>query len=101
MTKRLTMDQLRDDIEAISEAIRASGDPVIVERAGEAVVALVSLEDFDALDRLRRAERLDHFSRRAAAAARSAEDTELSEDEIVRRLKETRAALFRERYGST
>jgi hypothetical protein len=31
MTKRLTMDQLRDDIEAISEAIRAAGEPVIID----------------------------------------------------------------------
>jgi PHD/YefM family antitoxin component YafN of YafNO toxin-antitoxin module len=101
MTKRLTMDQIRDDIEAISEEIRAAGEPVIVERAGEAVVALVSLEDFDALHRLRRAERLDHFSRRAVEAARSVAETDVTEDELVRRLKETRAALYRERYGST
>jgi hypothetical protein len=78
------MDQVRDDIKAISEPIRASGEPVIVERAEEAVVALVSLEDLDVPERGRHNEGPGRFSRSAAGAARSVGDADVIEDEVVR-----------------
>ena len=83
----------------IADRVRQTGEPVIVEKHGESVVALVSLTDLDELERLRAEQRAAAFSRHAAEAAREAEGPEPTDEEIVEAVKRTREELYRERYG--
>lgn len=99
MTKRVSAREARSRFAELTDRVRYTGEPVIVEKQGQPFVALISLEDFDALERLRAAERQAEFSR-AARAAREAVGPEPTEDEIVQAVKATREIAYRERYGS-
>jgi prevent-host-death family protein len=101
MTKRVSARDARSRFAELTDRVRYTGEPVIVEKQGQPFVALISLEDLDALERLRARERQEEFSRRAALAAREIEGLEPSEEEIVEAVKRTREAVYRERYGAT
>lgn len=100
MTRRVSAREARARFAELTDRVRYTGEPVIVEKGGQPFVALVSLEDLDALERLRARERQEEFTRRAARAAREAGGPEPSEEEIVRAVKATREAAYRERYGA-
>jgi prevent-host-death family protein len=100
MATRVSAREARARFAELTDRVRYTGEPVIVEKQGRPFVALVSLEDFDAVERLRRDRRAAEFSRRAAQAAREVGGPEPSEEEIVAAVKRTREALYRERYGT-
>lgn len=99
MTKRVSAREARARFAEITDRVRYTGEPVIVEKQGQPFVALVSLEEFDALERLRREKAAAEFTRLAAEAAREAGGPEPSEEEIVAAVKRTREDLYRERHG--
>jgi prevent-host-death family protein len=100
MTMRVSAREAGKDFAELADRVRDTGEPIIVEEGGRPLAALVSLADLDAIEQLRRARAAEDFTRLAARAARERSGPEPSEDEIVAAVKETRAALFRERYGS-
>jgi hypothetical protein len=57
------------------------------------------VDDLDALQRLRARERQAEFTRLSVRAAREAPGPEPTEEEIVQAVKETREAIYRDRYG--
>ena len=99
MAGRVSAREARARFAEITDRVRYTGEPVIVEKQGRPFVALVTLEDLDALERLRRDRRTAEFSRLAAQAAREVGGTEPSEEEIVAAVRRTRESLYRERYG--
>ena len=100
MTKRVSAREARSRFAELTDSVRYTGEPVIVEKQGRPFVALISVEDLDTLGRLRARERQEDFSQRAARAAREAGRLEASEEEIVQAVKATREAAYRERYGA-
>ena len=84
----------------ITDRVRYTGEPVIVEKQGRPFIALVSLEDLAEVQRVRRRWALDEFSLLAARAAHDVEGPEPTEDAIVNSVRETREALYHERYGA-
>lgn len=100
MPRRVSAREARARFAELTDRVRYTGEPVIVEKQGRPFVALVSLDDFDALEALRRERRGAEFSRLAAQAAREVGGPEPSEEEIVEAVKRTREALYRERYGA-
>jgi prevent-host-death family protein len=100
MTKRVSAREARSHFAEITDRVRYTGEPVIVEKQGQPFVAVVSLDDFDALERLHRQEAASEFTRLATEAVRQAEGPEPSEEEIVAAVKRTRESLYRERYGA-
>ena len=100
MARRVSAREARAQFAEITDRVRYTGEPVIVEKQGRPFVALVSLEDLEAVERLRRDRRAAEFSRLAAEAAREAGDPEPSDEEIVAAVKRTREALYREQYGT-
>ncbi len=100
MTRRVSAREARSRFAELTDRVRYTGEPVIVEKQGQPFVALISVEDLDALERLRAHERQEDFSRRAARAAREAGVAEPSEQEIVQAVQATREAAYRERYGA-
>lgn len=100
MTRRVSAREARSRFAELTDRVRYTGEPVIVEKQGQPFVALISVEDLDALERLRAHERQEDFSQRAARAAREAGGPEPSEQEIVQAVKATREAAYRERYGA-
>jgi hypothetical protein len=81
--------------------VRYTGEPVIVEKQGQPFVAVIRVDDLDALQRLRARERQDEFTTLAArAASHERSGPEPTEEEIVEAVKETREAIYRDRYGA-
>jgi prevent-host-death family protein len=99
MAKRVSAREARAHFAEITDRVRYTGEPVIVEKQGKPSVALVSLSDFDILERLRRQKAAGDFARLAGQAAREAGGPEPSEEEIVESVKRAREELYRERYG--
>ncbi len=62
-------------------------------------VAFVSLGHLADVERVRRGSAAAEFSRLAAQAAREDSGQEPSEEAIVKAVRRTREALYRERYG--
>lgn len=100
MARHVSAREARARFAELTDRVRYTGEPVIVEKQGQPFVALVSLEDFDLLERLRRDRRAAEFSRLAAQAAREVGGPEPSEDEIVEAVKRTREALYHSHYGT-
>jgi prevent-host-death family protein len=99
MAKRVSAREARAHFAEITDRVRYTGEPVIVEKQGQPSVALVSLGDFDILERLRREKAAGDFARLAGQAAREAGGPEPSEEEIVESVKRTREELYRDRYA--
>ena len=99
MAKHVSAREARARFAEITDRVRYTGEPVVVEKQGRPFVALVSLEDFEAVQRLREDQRAAEFSRLAARAAQEVGGPEPSEEEIVAAVNRTREALYRERYG--
>ncbi len=100
MAKRVSAREARSHFAEITDRVRYTGEPVIVEKQGQPFVAMVSLSDFDIVERLRREKAAGEFVRLAGQAAREAAGPEPSEEEIVESVKRTREELYRERYGN-
>jgi prevent-host-death family protein len=100
MIKRVSAREARSHFAEITDRVRYTGEPVIVEKQGQPFVAVVSLDDFDALERLRQEKPATEFARLAAEAAHHTKDPEPTEEEIAEAVKRTREALYRERYGA-
>ncbi len=93
MAKRVSAREARSHFAELTDRVRYTGEPVIVEKQGQPFVAMVSLGDFDVVERLRRQKASDEFARLAGQAAREAGGPEPSEEEIVESVKRTRAEL--------
>ncbi len=93
MTKRVSAREMRAHFADITDRVRYTGEPFILEKQGQAFAALVSLEDFEKLERVRAEEKAAAFSQRAAHAAREAGGPEPTEQGIVEDVKSTREAL--------
>ncbi len=99
MARRVSAREARSHFAELTDRVRYTGEPVIVEKQGQPFVAMVSLSDFDVVERLRRQKAAGEFVRLAGQAAREAGGPEPSEEEIVESVKRTREELYRERYG--
>lgn len=98
MSERVSAREARSRFAEITDRVRYTGEPVIVEKQGKPFVAVVSMDDLDVLERLRAHQRDAAFVQRSARAARRRGE-EQTEDEIVEAVKKTRESLYRERYG--
>ena len=99
MVKRVSSKEVRARFDEIADAIRDTGEPVIVEKEGQPAVALVSLQDFDTLDRARREGAASDFTRLAREAARRRSGPGPTEDEVLEAIKHSRGLWYREHYG--
>ena len=99
MAKRVSAREARAHFAEVTDRVRYTGEPVIVEKQGQPAVAMVSLDDFDLLERIRRDKAVGEFTRSARRAAQQAGGAGPSEEEIVASVKRTREELYRDRYG--
>lgn len=100
MAKRVSAREARARFAELTDRVRYTGEPVIVEKQGQPFVAVVTLDDFDILERLRREKAAAEFTHLASRAAREVGGPEPSEEQIVEAVKRTREALYRERYAA-
>lgn len=100
MTRRVSSREARSHFAELTDRVRYTGEPVIVEKQGQPFVAVVSVDDLDALEHARRERAAREFTRLAALAAREAQGPEPTEEEIVEAVRRTREDLYRERYGA-
>lgn len=100
MTRRVSAREARVRFAEITDRVRYTGEPVIVEKQGQPFVALVSLDDLDILERLRREKAAAAFTQLAGQAAREVGEAGPSDEEIVAAVKRTRDALYQERYAA-
>ena len=100
MAEHVSAREARARFAEITDRVRYTGEPVVVEKQGKPFVAVVSVDDLDALERLRSLERDATFVRAGAAAAQKQQGEEPTEEDIVEAVKATRESLYRERYGS-
>jgi prevent-host-death family protein len=82
MARRVSARVARARFAELTDRVRYTGEPVIVDKQGQPFVVLVSLEDFAILERARRDKPAADFSRLAAQAAREADAPEPSEEEL-------------------
>jgi prevent-host-death family protein len=100
MARRVSAREARSRFAEITDRVRYTGEPVIVEKQGQPFVAMISLSDFDAVESIRRDRASGEFAslaRKAAAEAGPGPD----EEEIIESVRRTRDALYRERYERT
>jgi prevent-host-death family protein len=90
MVRRVSVREARVRFAELTDRVLYTGEPVIVEKQGQAFVALISLEDLNALQRLQGQQRQAKFSGLAGRAAQEAGGLEPSEEEIVQAVKATR-----------
>ncbi len=101
MTRRsISAREARARFAELTDRVRYTGEPVVVEKQGKPFVAVVRVEDLDALERLRIPERRAEFTRLAGLAAEEAGGPAPSEEEMIEAVKLTREAIYRERYGA-
>jgi len=100
MARRVSAREARAQFAELTDRVRYTGEPVIVEKQGRPFVAVVSLDDLEAVERLRRRRRADELAHLAATAAAEVGGPEPDDEEIVGAVKRTRAELYRERYGN-
>ena len=100
MSERISAREARTRFAELTNRVKYTGEPVIVEKQGHPFVAVIRAEDLELVERLLTAERQRGFSRLAADAAAEGEHPEPSEDEIVEAVRVTRDALYRERDGA-
>jgi prevent-host-death family protein len=100
LAKHVSAREARARFAEITDRVRYTGEPMIVEKQGQPFVAVVSLDDLAAVERLRRNERAATFSQLSATASQDIPGPEPSEEEIVAAVKRTREELYRERYGA-
>ncbi len=98
MVKRISAREARERFAEVTDSVRYSGEPIVIEKQGQAFVAVVSMEDLETLERLRARRRQREFSSLAANAAVAGEDAP-TDEEIAEAVKETRQALYSEWYG--
>src|SRR5947209_3302675 len=98
MAEHVSARDARARFAEITDRVRYSGEPVVVEKLGQPFVAVVSLDDLALVERIRRDERATRFSRLAAQAAGGGNGREPTEEEIVAAVSRTREKLYRERY---
>ena len=70
MVRRVSARDARARFEELTDEVRDTGEPVIVEKEGQPAVAMVSLQDFDALEGSRRERAAAKFTRLGKQAAR-------------------------------
>lgn len=99
MVRRISAREARTRFAELTDRVRYTGEPIIVEKQGQPFVAVVTVDDLEAFQRLRIRERQDEFRRLAARAARETPEPEPTEEEIIQAVRETREELYRERYG--
>lgn len=100
VAKHVSAREARARFAELTDRVRYSGEPVVVEKQGQPFVAVVNLEDFILLERFRRDKWAAEFSSLAAEAAGETAGPEPTEEEIVAAVKRTREELYRERYGA-
>jgi prevent-host-death family protein len=98
----VTVDEAQQDLAELIEDTQRTGEPVIIGQEDAPLAALVSAADFLEVKRLREQARwMEEFRRSPMQPANHDADlgpTE-EEEEIVRAVKATREAMYRERYG--
>jgi prevent-host-death family protein len=99
MTKKISAREARTRFAEITDRVRYTGEPVIVEKQGRPFVAVVSLDDLTEVERVREQRAANRFTALAFEAARETTGMEHTDDEIVAAVKRTRETLYRERYG--
>ena len=100
MARRVSAREARARFAELTDRVRYTGEPVVVEKQGQPFVAVVSLEDFDALERLRRERAAEKFTRLASHAAAEVAGPEPSEEEIVEAVRLTRQRLYHDRFAA-
>jgi len=100
VTKRMSAREARTHFAELTDRVRYTGEPVILEKQGQAFAAVVSLEDFDELERIKGEQKAAAFSQRTAQAAQEAGGPQPTEEEIVDDVRRTREVLYRQRYGA-
>jgi prevent-host-death family protein len=101
MIKRMSAREARARFAELTDEVRYTGEPVIIEKQGRPFVAVIRADDLEDWDRLRRQRSFAKFTRLAREAALKDPLPELTEEEIVQAVKATREEIFRERYGSS
>jgi prevent-host-death family protein len=100
MIRHVSAREARSQFAELTDRVRYTGEPVIVEKNGKPYVAVVSIQDLENLEDLRRRQNArDEFTRLAKKAALEATDPEPTEEDIVEAVKRTREEMYRERYG--
>ncbi len=99
MSEHVSARDARSRFAELTDRVKYTGDPVIIDKQGRPFVALIRAEDLAVLERALVAERQAAFSRLAAAASEHAPAAP-SEEEITEAVRVTREALHRERYGA-
>jgi prevent-host-death family protein len=101
MTRRISSREARMHFAEITDRVRYTGEPVIIEKQGKPFVAVVSLGDLDRLEGGEPAESAaDEFTRLARLAAEEHDEPEMTEEEIADAMKATREEVYREFYGA-
>ncbi len=101
MSQRISARDARARFAELTDRVKYTGEPVIVEKQGRPFIAMIRAEDLERVERLLNEERQAGFSRLAAEAVDSEQQPwGPSDDEIVEAVRLTREALYRERYGA-
>lgn len=101
MVQRMTVNEAQRRLPELVEGVRRTGEPVIIGEVDAPAAALVNASDLHALKRLRDQERhIGDFRRGSASAMQDDADLQPTEEEeeIVRAVKATREAIYREQY---
>jgi len=101
MTKRMSAREARARFAEMTDQVRYTGEPIVIEKQGRPFVAVIRVDDLDDFERVRREKAFSEFTRLAKKAAKEDPGPELTEEEIVEAVKATREEIYRERYGST
>lgn len=100
MVRRVSAGDARARFEELTDEVRDTGEPIIVEKGGQPAVAVVSLQDFDAMERTRQERAAAEFTRLGREAAHERQRPGPTEEETLEAIKRDREAWYRERYGT-
>ena len=91
-----TMTEVRRNLTAIVRQLRKKQKPAFIRSGDESVAVLLSMS---AYEKLLRYQRLIEFQRTARTIGKAVEESDITEEQLLEELEETKREVFREQYG--
>ena len=92
-----TTTELRRNLTAIMQKIRRKREPAIIQSGGESVAVLLPMSEYERFLRYQRLSAFDNFARKIG---RAVEKSDLTEEQLMKELEDTKREVFRDQYGN-
>lgn len=92
----ITTTEIRRNLNAVLQLVRKKREHAVIEKSGSPVAVLLSISEYEQLVRYKRLATFDKLTREIGVEF---ERSGVSEEELLKELKETKRQVVREKYA--